>query len=197
MPWRVIDTNQNYLINEHGEIFSQNSQQIIKTFPDKDGYIKTHLYSREKKAYINYFVHRLVLETFIGPAPIGRTEVHHKDGNRSNNSLDNLEWVSRKENDSHVVHKVNKGSYEPVRVQQLDLEDNLIAEFASMSEAARATGCNISKISTVCSGKRFTTGGYKWRKVESSTTIEIEREQSRIIEMEGLSNESEDIVQSL
>ena len=151
MSWKTINTNPNYQINEDGEIFSLYTQRIIKTFPDKDGYIKAHLYNKEKNNYTNYFVHRLVLENFVCPAPYDRPEVHHKDGNRSNNNIENLEWVSRKENDSHVIHKVNDGSYEPIKVQQLDLNGNVIAEYESMSEASRKTGCHISKISLVCS----------------------------------------------
>lgn len=45
-------------------------------------------------------VHRLVLECFIGPPPRG-TECNHKDGDKSNNSVSNLEWVTRKENATH------------------------------------------------------------------------------------------------
>ena len=171
MSWKTINTNPNYLINEDGEIFSKKNQRVMKVFPDKDGYLKVRLYEPEKGKYINYFVHRLVLENFKGLAPVEKPEAHHKDGIRTHNNIENLERVSRKENDSHVIHKVNKGSYEPIRVQQLDFNGKIIAEFESMSEAARQTGCQISKISLVCSGKRFTTGGFKWRKVEGSTTI--------------------------
>ena len=193
MSWKTINTNPNYQINEDGEIFSLYTQRTIKTFPDKDGYIKAHLYNKEKNNYTNYFVHRLVLENFVCPAPCDRPEVHHKDGNRSNNNIENLEWVSRKENDSHVIHKVNDGSYEPIKVQQLDLNGKLIAEYESMSEASRKTGCHISKISLVCSGKRFTTGGFKWKKVEGSTTISSAKSH----EMGDSLDKDEDIVQSL
>ena len=51
MSWKTINTNPNYLINENGEIFSLYTQQTIKTFPDKDGYIKAHLYNKEKNNY--------------------------------------------------------------------------------------------------------------------------------------------------
>ena len=87
MSWKTINTNPNYLINENGEIFSLYIQRAIKTFPDKDGYIKAHLYNKEKNNYTNYFVHRLVLENFVGPAPKDKPEVHHKDENRSNNNI--------------------------------------------------------------------------------------------------------------
>lgn len=190
MSWKTINTNPEYLINENGEIFSTKTNRIIKVFPDKDGYIKAHLYDKSKGKYVNYLIHRLVLENFVGPAPVDKPEVHHKDRNRANNNVENLEWVSRKENDSHVIHKVNNGSYEPVKVQQLDMNGRLIAEYESMSEASRQTGCHISKISLVCSGKRFTTGGYKWKKVEGSTTMSSAKSR----ETEDSLKKDEDIV---
>ena len=58
-----------------------------------------------------YLVHRLVMATFIGPSPIGK-EVNHKDGDKANNHLKNLEYVTRSEN---VVHAINMGLCHNVR----------------------------------------------------------------------------------
>jgi hypothetical protein len=49
------------------------------------------------------FIHRLVLEAFVGPAPPGRDDCNHKDANKSNNHISNLEWVTRKENINHAI----------------------------------------------------------------------------------------------
>lgn len=169
MVFKPINTNHNYEISDTGIIRRIDTKQIIKPQEDKDGYLSISLWqSGECK---RHRVHRLVLETFIGSPTGDKNEVHHKDNNRQNNSIENLEWVTRQENDSHVQHPINKGCYTPIQVQQLDLQGNIINEFESMSEAARQTGCNISHISQVCNGKRRTTGGYQWRKVEGSTTI--------------------------
>lgn len=98
-------------------------------------------------------------------------------------------WVTRQENDSHVVHKINSTSYKPVRVYQI-LNGEIIAVYESMSEAARKTGCNQGHISAVCLGKRKSTGGFQWRKVEGSTTISTDE----CLEMEDFLKKNEDIV---
>lgn len=73
----------------------------LKTFPDKDGYRRVTLTSPAgKQAQIT--VHTLVAEAFIGPKPIEGMTVNHKDLNKTNNSADNLEWMSTQDNTEHA-----------------------------------------------------------------------------------------------
>jgi hypothetical protein len=58
---------------------------------------------------IQFLVHRLVCEAFIGPAN-GR-QVNHKDGDKANNKLSNLEWVTPAENTEHMLRMHRKGKY--------------------------------------------------------------------------------------
>lgn len=165
MEWRTINTNLGYEISDEGQVRNKKTGKILKGVPDKDGYLRVHLYNPIK----NFYVHRLVAQAFLDSPKENQTEIHHKDGNRQNNNVSNLQWVTRQENDSHVCHKSNQTSYSAVRVQQI-LNGEIIAEFKSMSEAARQTGCNQAHISAVCRGKRKSTGGFQWKKVEGSTT---------------------------
>lgn len=160
--WKTINTNSNYCINQYGQIKSLYTNKLMTPQIDQDGYLYIRLYDNKTKKFVHKRIHRLVLEHF-NRAPKEGEECHHKDNNRQNNNIDNLEWVTRQENDSHVNHVVNDGSYEPIAVVQLDLNNNFIAEFKSMSEAARQTNSQVSKISLVCNGKRHTHNGYKWR----------------------------------
>ena len=185
MIWKTISTNPNYEVSDEGNIRNKKTKKILKGIPDKDGYLKVHLYCPTK----NYYVHRLVALAFLEAPKENQTEVHHIDANRQNNNVKNLKWVTRQENDSHVVHKVNSTSYTPIRVYQI-LNGEIIGEFESMSEAARMTGCNQSHISAVCRGKRKSTGGFQWRKIEGSTTISTDK----CLEMEDSLKEDEDIV---
>ena len=185
MEWRTINTNLGYEVSDEGQIRNKKTGRILKGVPDKDDYLRILLYNPIK----NFYIHRLVAQAFLEEPKENQTEVHHKDGDRKNNSASNLQWVTRQESDSHVCHKSNQTSYPAIKVQQI-LNGEIIAEFESMGEAARQTGCNQSHISAVCRGKRKSTGGFQWQKVEGSTT----NCSDKCYEMGDFSKENEDIV---
>lgn len=164
MRWIKERTNPNYEISDTGLVKSLYTNKHMTPQVDKDGYLYVRLYNKSTKTYSHKRIYRLVLDNFVRPAE-ELEECHHKDNNRQNNNLDNLEWVTRQENDSHVIHKVNDGSYEPVPVRQLTPQGKIVAEYESMAEASRQTGCSVSKISCVCRGERKTTGGFRWEKI--------------------------------
>lgn len=189
MSYKTINTNPKYEITEYGEVRNKKTKRVLKQWEDKDGYLWTGLYIGNGK-YFSARIHRLVLSTYSTPPISDALEVHHKDGNRQNNHIDNLEWVTRQENDSHVVHPINDGTYPQVRVVQMTLNGDLIKEYESLSAASKETGCGVSHISQVIYGKRYSTGGYLWKKVEGSTT----NCKDKCSEMENLLKSNEDIV---
>lgn len=156
-------------------------EKILVQTPDKYGYPCVTL-RRKDKVIQSIKVHRLVANHFI-PNPKNKPTVNHKDGDKTNNHINNLEWATRKEQTIHAIHtglntsrvglsgsdnyaygKRGGLSFNAIPVYQIDKNTNkIISEYGSMIEAAKQTGCNISKISMVCSGKRLTTGGYKWK----------------------------------
>lgn len=73
--------------------------RIVKQSIGTIGYPVVQLWRDNKKGTL--YIHRLTAENFI-PNPENKEEVNHKDGNKANNSLENLEWVSRKENMNHA-----------------------------------------------------------------------------------------------
>lgn len=91
----------NYYISEKGDIYSEVSQKWLTPIVDKDGYLRVRLinYAGVIKAIP---VHRLVMMTYQPVPNMNLLEVNHKDGDKTNNSLDNLEWVSNKENIQHA-----------------------------------------------------------------------------------------------
>ncbi len=117
-----------------------------------DGYLK---YGKPAK-----FVHVMVAETFL-PNPEKKPEVNHKDLNRANNKLENLEWATKSEQAIHS-HKNSKPTrYSNSRaVKQYDLEGNFIREYRSVSEASRKIGCSESGISHASSGVLKSIKGY-------------------------------------
>lgn len=117
-------------------------------------------------------IHRLVAEAFI-PNPENKATVNHKDGNKLNNDISNLEWATFGENNKHAVDTGLKqspwtGVYginhpQSKSVVQLDKKGNIINTFVSAREAQEKTGISYKHISCCCLGKRMSTGGYCWK----------------------------------
>jgi len=98
MVFKKIKGFENYYISNTG-ILINSSNKILRTRLDKDGYEIARLFYKVKVFYKK--VHRLVLIAFEGENCLRRI-VNHKDGNKTNNKLDNLEWATTKENVQHM-----------------------------------------------------------------------------------------------
>ena len=143
-----------YMISNLGNIKSLYTNKILKPKRDKDGYLHINLY-KDKKQY-TLKAHRLVAQAFI-PNVNNYKEINHIDENKANNIVDNLEWCSHTYNNNYgnKKHSISK------RVNQYDLNGNLIATYNSTLEARRKL--KINNISACCLGKLKTSGGYIWR----------------------------------
>lgn len=154
-PKKCLD-NPNYLVYPDGRIWSTITNKEISQWTKGDGYLNVSLQGK------NYLVHRLVAECFI-PNPENKTEVNHKDRNRQNNHIDNLEWVTHQENMDYS--RTKRSDCQPVEMinsQTLQVEQT----FPSLKEAERQTNIGYRLISNVLNGKQKTAGGYLWRKCE-------------------------------
>lgn len=121
------------------------------------GYVYVCLFKNNRQK--TFRVNRLVALMFI-PNPENKPEVNHKDGNKLNNCVSNLEWNTTKENIEHAYRTgLNKGRTKTVL--QYDIQGNLIKEWNSITEATNQL--KINNISACCAGKLKTVGGYKWK----------------------------------
>lgn len=100
-----------------------------------------------------YLIHRLVAQAFL-PNPNNYPQVNHKDENKLNNNVENLEWCTAQYNNEYSKTK---------QVGQYDLNGNLIATWKSTVEIQRQLGFDQSSISKCCLGKLKTAYGYIWK----------------------------------
>lgn len=116
-----------YLIDENGNVFNSNFKfRRVKSYPNKNtGYMQVILQNRTAGLKPTlYYIHRLVSQTYLSNE-LNLPEVNHIDFNRSNNSVSNLEWVSKKENTKHSV--VNK-RWTPKKFNSINSNKTLIEE---------------------------------------------------------------------
>tara|TARA_Y100000592_G_C5343342_1_gene255320 strand:+ start:79 stop:537 length:459 start_codon:yes stop_codon:yes gene_type:complete len=90
-----IQGYNNYLISKDGRVYSKIKNRFLKPVKNKDGYVFVGLRNDEGRKHVK--IHRLVAIHYI-PNPENKPEVNHKDGNKSNNDITNLEWMTRNEN---------------------------------------------------------------------------------------------------
>lgn len=160
--WNPVEGYSNYLISDDGRVFSLTSNRLLTIQTRKDGYKVIILWKDNKGK--NKYIHRLVLKHF-GSA--GRNEtVNHIDGDKGNNHISNLEWMSYSDNNKHArdtglwVNNKNNPKMSK-QVEKRCLKGNLIKTYPSIRQAERETGITASDISKGIK-KGWNYGGYRW-----------------------------------
>lgn len=117
-----MEVLNNYTIHDNGDVFN-NKGRKLKTRVTKLGYVQTWLTSNYKTKFV--FIHRLVAYKYLGNPGEGY-EINHKDGNKLNNHISNLEWVTRQTNITHAwdsgLYKRN-GESPNSKIKNTDIKD--------------------------------------------------------------------------
>lgn len=161
--WRKIASFPNYKVSSKGRIKSQRT--IMTPYTTKNGYKQIRLFSNGK--HHSKYVHRLVAEAFID-RDNDRFEVNHIDGNKANNSVENLEWCTHSENTRHAIKKGLFSPYKlPInphpkrRVRIVETGD----VFDSVTECATYIGGNKSGVSACLCGKAKSYKGFHFEEI--------------------------------
>lgn len=187
--WKPIQQNENYLISNLGNVKTKEKpckhsrhKGVICTrkerqiFPAINNGYKSFSISTNG-GNKRYLLHRIIAETFI-PNPENKPCVNHINGIKTDNRLENLEWVTHKENSQHAfktglnfprygmkgkIASLNKKSK---KINQIDIKTNFIIKtFDSIHCVKRELNYSQSNICNCANGKRNSAYGYKWEYV--------------------------------
>lgn len=167
-----------YYVTDEGMVYSRNPNHSMGTrvkklkLLDNKGYLRCDLI-RTDGTIQHKAVHRLVAEAFI-PNPEGKQQVNHKNGNKTDNRVSNLEWATQSENQLHRYRVLKQsgvksflgriGKLNPNSKPVLQIKDGVVVnKFYGRREASRETGVSPSAIANCLCGRSKSAGGYFWK----------------------------------
>jgi hypothetical protein len=166
-----------YSVGDNGEVFSHKSGRVMRPGKSRDGYMSVELFKNGKGW--RALVHRLVASAFL-PNYNNLPQVNHKNENKADNRVSNLEWCTARYNMNYGARtqkqllKVNysteqrkalartNGKMACKPVLQYDRNGARIARYESVRSARDVLGINPAHISETCRGKRKSAGGFLW-----------------------------------
>lgn len=170
--WKAIEGTKGFIeVSNEGRVRSllRGTPRILKTSIDSKGYHRIRVtIEREKKGFK---LHREVAKAFI-PNPYNKPQVNHKDGNKNNNSVSNLEWVTNKENVHHAIKngmwvsviegskRENESRKKPILAYRVKGDYPCTRYYGSINEAEREIGSR--HITDVLKGKRKQVKGWSF-----------------------------------
>jgi len=159
-----------YAVNSNSEIFNLKTGIKKKPSLSNCGYYVVDLFKNGERETL--LVHRIVAKAFLDNKEFKPT-VNHKDGNKLNNKVSNLEWATYSANHKHSYRELGRkagmtGRYGALnakskRVAMCDKNNNLLKEYESIMSVERETGISNNSIVNCLKGRSETAGGYKWR----------------------------------
>lgn len=155
----------------HHTVVPRSKARMLKAELTHDGYVRVSLSKHGQQKHFS--VHRLVALAFIQNHD-NLPQVNHKDENPQNNSADNLEWCTGKQNCNYGRHcqrikeRLNGKHHLARPVARLDRDGDTIEIYKSINEAARQMGVRRENISRCCNGRYSLSCGYAWKYVDDN-----------------------------
>lgn len=152
-----------YQVSNTGKLKSMNYRHTgaprIIAPRDTHGYKCVHISNSDKKCR-NHYVHRLVWEAFVGPIPEG-LQINHKDENKSNNSLENLELMTSKQNNNYGTKNIRGALARMKPIAQIDIATSeILKKYPSLRCARKEYGHSVAQAVT---GRIKQAYGFKWK----------------------------------
>lgn len=159
-----------YKVFPNGNVMKKSGEGFIKPHKEISGYMSVTLMINGSRKRI--YVHRLVAMVYLDNAK-KLPSINHKDGNKSNNNIDNLEWTNQSDNLKHAVKTgllktVFSSDNQPkirkhISVDQFTKDGVFIKTHYSIVDASRETGIKAQGINATCVGREKSAGGFIWK----------------------------------
>ena len=146
-----------YAITSCGKVWSYKRKKFLTPLVNGNGYMFVNLCKNGKIK--NHLIHRLVAEAYI-PNPDNLPQVNHKDENKTNNCLQNLEWCDAIYNINYGTRNEKISNSNKIPILQYDLDGNFIREWNSATDVGREARVNIYYC---LKGRTKSAYGYKWK----------------------------------
>lgn len=163
--WKKIKDFSDYMISNLGRVKSLKTNKIMTIYTNKKGYSQIKLFKDSK--HHSKYVHLLVGEAFLKGFKPG-LEINHKDGNKSNNAVTNLEWITHADN---IKHAIKNGLFTPYKLPPRPHEGKKVRivetgeVFDSLTKCAEHIGGFKTAISACLLGKVKTHKGFHFEEV--------------------------------
>lgn len=153
--WKIIPgTDNNYMASEGGQIKSLLSGRILRGSFQSCGYRRVKIIIAGKGR--DRYIHRLVAEVFL-PNPQRLPEVNHIDMDKANNSVDNLEWVSHKDNHKKFAGNIDRSAINSTKnltSEQIEKIKSMVGSGVSFKKIAEVIGCSYQTVWFQLKGKQ-------------------------------------------